>query len=92
MKQKLIIIECPNCGTQYLPAELFLPHNYFNKPFFIKKDENGKILNQIDGELNLCETYNCDMCNSTFEIISDITFETNLVETEDFSEDFCVKI
>ena len=92
MKQKLIIINCPHCGTEYLPAEIFLPFNYFNKPFFIQKDENGKILTQIDGELNLSESYVCDNCNKKFEITSTINFETTAIETEDFSEDFCVKI
>lgn len=92
MKQKLIIIQCPNCGTEYLPAEIFLPFNYFNRPFFIKKDENGKIVNQIDGEINLCESYICDTCNKKFEITSSIVFDTKLVDEEDFSQDFCVKI
>jgi hypothetical protein len=92
MKQQLIIINCPNCGAEYLPAEVFLPFNYFNKPFFIKKDENGKILNQLDGELNLYETYICDHCNKGFEIRSKIIFDTKVIEEEDFSEDFCVKI
>lgn len=92
MKQQLILINCPNCGAEYLPAELFLPFNYFNKPFFIEKDENGKIIHQIDGELNLQETYICDHCNKKFEIDSKIFFETKILETEDFSEDFCVKL
>ena len=91
MKQQLIIIECPHCGAEYLPAEIFLPFNYFNKPFFIKKDENGKIINQLDGELNLQEKYICDHCNKLFEINSKIIFETIAVIEENFSEDFSVK-
>ena len=92
MKQQLIIISCPECGAEYLPAEIFLPFNYFNKPFFIRKDENGKIINQLDGEINLQETYTCDHCNKTFTVDSKIIFSTKLAETEDFSEDFTVKI
>ena len=92
MKQQLIFRQCPNCGAEYLPAELFLPSNFFNKPIFINKDSNGKIINQIDGELNLNENYICDYCNEQFDIISKIHFETKTVINENFSEDFTVKI
>ena len=36
-------IECPVCGYEYLPAEIFVPRAIFGTPGFIRRDVLGKI-------------------------------------------------
>ena len=86
---KVIKIECPNCGYEYLPSEIFIPNAFFNKPIFINRDSNGKIVNEIDGEMNLSETYVCDNCLNEFTIDANISFSCSLKEK--FSTEFVVK-
>ena len=43
--RKFEIIECPKCGYEYLPAEIFVPKYYFGTPENIERDEHGKIIN-----------------------------------------------
>ena len=44
MKQKPIIITCPNCGAEYLPAEVYIPDSFLGKPKTVDKDSSGKII------------------------------------------------
>ena len=37
MKEKLNIIICPNCGAEYLPAEIFLPDSFLGRPGVVDK-------------------------------------------------------
>ena len=57
-------IECPNCGAEYAPQEIFIMNTFNNKD--IVKDENGKILDDMDYDNE--ESYKCDYCNQTFFI------------------------
>ena len=42
--KKVEKIVCPQCGMEYLPAEIYLPNYLLGKPTRIVRDENGKIL------------------------------------------------
>jgi len=42
--RKFEIIECPHCGREYLPAEIFVPHPFFGRPRDIVRDVYGHIL------------------------------------------------
>lgn len=75
MKPKqLRIIACPICGWEYLPAEIFLPNEFLGKPKDIVKDSYGKIIGYSGSSMNDSETYKCDNCNSTFEVVSTTNF------------------
>lgn len=66
-------IECPNCGAEYAPQEIFIMNTFNNKN--IVKDENGKILDDMDYDNE--ESYKCDYCNQTFFINMNIDFEVH---------------
>jgi DNA-directed RNA polymerase subunit RPC12/RpoP len=75
MKPKqLRIIKCPTCGYEYLPAEIFMPNEFLGKPKNIVKDVYGKILGYEGIKMNDTETYKCDSCNTTFEVVSTTNF------------------
>lgn len=84
--KKEILILCPHCGAEYLPAEIFIPSNFFGKPEDIDKDNEGK-LEAYDGTpMDLKEDFICDKCGKEFEIIADIRFKSQLKSKEDFNE------
>ena len=74
----MIKIECPNCGTQYLPGELFLPKHFLGQPTDIQRDENGKILSYSGIDQDLKEEYLCDKCNKKMLITANIKFNVTL--------------
>ena len=51
MKEKLNIIICPNCGAEYLPAEIFLPDSFLGRPGVVDKDSSGKIIYYKNGNI-----------------------------------------
>lgn len=82
------IIECPKCGRQYLPAEVFVPKAFFGKPRDIVRDVYGKILEFEDTSLDLSESFTCDKCNTTFDVKAKISFATNNNKLENFDEEY----
>lgn len=75
MKPKqLRVIKCPECGYEYLPAEIYLPNDFLGKPKNIMKDSNGKILGFDGIKMNDTETYKCDNCDTLFEVVSTTYF------------------
>lgn len=86
--RKFETIACPHCNYEYLPAEIYLPKNYFGKPFMIERDAIGKILSYEGSSIDLFETYTCDNCNHTFRIISKIGFTTEEDKLENFDEEY----
>ena len=83
---KSLIIKCPKCGRQYLPAEIYYPNSFFGKPMQIDKNEKGEVEYYNGKSMDLVETYMCDSCNSKFQVTADISFSTSLVVNEVFSE------
>ena len=82
-------ILCPKCGTEYHIAEIYYPKELVGCPRDIIKDEAGKILGFEGVDAKITEKYICDKCNTRFETIAAITFETKeVVNLFDDDDDF----
>lgn len=67
------IIKCPSCGAEYLPAEIFLPDEFFGRPEAFK-GMSGKI-EDVDGiPMNQDAEYQCDYCGKKFKVHAEISF------------------
>ncbi len=87
-RKKDATITCPYCGREYLPAEIYLPKQFFGTPEDIDRDAAGKI-EVYDGEpMNLTEEYTCDCCGKTFKTQATISFKSLMSESSEFEEVF----
>ena len=86
--KKLVVITCPKCGAEYLPCEIFVPNQFFGKPLYIEKDNNGKILDVIGSDIDYTETYECDRCNTHFNINTKLSFNVTISDNVDFNSDY----
>ena len=91
MKNKPIVICCPKCGKEYLPAQIFIPKYFFGEPLTIYRDDNKKITDFVGTEMDTNETFCCDDCNTTFNIKTKISFTTS-ISSIDFDNDYERKI
>ena len=82
------VIKCPECGTEYLPAEIFVPNAFFGKPNIIKRDTEGNILDYSGKGLDTEECFTCDKCNSTFNVKATISFDSYIVEEANFAKEY----
>lgn len=92
MNRKLTVITCPDCGKEYLPAEIFIPKSFFGCPELIRRDTEGKIKDFLGSDMDLNESYCCDNCGKTFSVTATVLFETKLDTKMDFSSDYITKI
>ena len=92
MSRELIVITCPKCGREYLPAEIYIPKEFFGAPDIIQRDTEGKVVDTSGTDMCLVDTYCCDSCSATFNVKADITFTTELDDENDFSSDYVSKI
>lgn len=90
--RKFEIIECPRCGYEYLPSEIFIPKYYFGIPENICRDNDGKIISYEGSSVDLFETYKCDKCNTEFRVVSKLQLTTELTFPGSFNEDYVTKI
>lgn len=90
--RKFEVIECPRCGREYLPAEIFIPKYFFGKPRDIVRDCYGKILDYEDTSIDLSESYTCDKCNTDFEVKAKISFVSGVGKLENIDEPYTVKL
>lgn len=84
MKDRLIVIKCPRCDTEYLPAEIYLPNSFLGKPSGIYK-VNGKIDWYSGLSMDTNESYVCDRCNCRFHVNAKVFFTTTSDDVTDFS-------
>lgn len=70
------VINCPKCGREYLPAEIFYPKHVFGNPTFIVRDVYGKIIDYEGTSMDTAETYTCDHCNTLFQVKLSIKFSS----------------
>lgn len=71
------VIKCPNCGCEYLPAEIYYPNAFLGKPKNIDKEHmTGRILDYMGNSMNLNETYICDKCDEKFKVSANVSFYT----------------
>lgn len=78
----MIKITCPNCGAEYLPAEIFYPDNFLGNPKHISKTKQGKIEFYSGYNMNLKETYICDYCKRKMTVKSSINFSVEIPQLE----------
>ncbi|WP_300924694.1 hypothetical protein [uncultured Clostridium sp.] len=81
-------IKCPNCETEYLPGEIFLPRHFLGEPKDIEKDYTGKIVDYAGTEQNLTEEYICDKCSKKFYVKANITYTTFKDKLKDLDEEY----
>lgn len=87
--RKPIYIKCPRCGREYLPVEIYLPHEFFGRPTLIERDGvTGKITNIYGSDMDLNEQYVCDKCNTPFRVNAKIQFNTTEESKYNFNEDY----
>jgi len=90
--RKFEIIECPHCGREYLPAEIFVPHPFFGRPRDIVRDVYGHILDFEGNSMDVIDTYTCDNCNTEFQVRAKITFVVEPTKLENFDEPYVSKM
>ena len=86
------VITCPHCGREYLPAEIFVPRSFFGSPYEIERDYEGKILDFMGKNLDCKESYVCEQCDKTFYINTQIKFNTDIEDNNQFSEEYSISL
>lgn len=92
MNRKLTVITCPNCGKEYLPAEIFIPKAFFGIPDVIRRDSEGKIIDFLGSDMDLKESYCCDNCSKPFKVSATVSFDAVEDTLNDFSTPYITKI
>ena len=82
--KKVEKIVCPQCGMEYLPAEIYLPNYLLGKPTRIVRDENGKILDYDGIDIDTKEKYTCDKCHTTFKVNAKMQFYASFDKVSNF--------
>lgn len=90
--RKFELIECPVCGYEYLPAELFVSHSFLGKPQNIDRTSEGKIISYDNTSVDTNESYVCDKCNHAFKIAAKLVFVTEEDKLENFDEEYTSKL
>ena len=90
--RKFEIIECPTCGYEYLPAEIFVPKYYFGQPKNIERDSNGKLISYEGSSVDLFETYICDKCDTEFRVVSKLQLTAESTFPGSFNEEYVTKL
>lgn len=89
MKQnKPLLIKCPHCGAEYLPAEIYIPTDFLPKCKDVVKDASGKFITCSAGNMNTAEEYTCDYCGHRFTVEAMLTFDTSINELHDYNYDY----
>ena len=89
--RKFEIIECPKCGYEYLPAEIFVPNAFFGRPENIERNADGKLVSYEGSSVDLFETYWCDKCNTEFRVVSKLQLTTEYTFPGSFNDEEYVK-
>ena len=90
--RKFEIIECPHCGHEYLPSEIFIPKYFFGTPENIERNENGKLVSYEGTSVDLFELYRCDSCDKEFRVVAKLQLTTEATFPGYFEEDYVTKI
>ena len=83
-------IECPICGMQYLPGEIYIPKHFLGQPSSVNRDDNGKIVSYEGIPQELKESYVCDHCGNQFTVCATIKFSTQ--QAEQLNQEYTTKI
>lgn len=91
-RKRDIVITCPHCGREYLPAEIYIPTAFFGHPEDIDRFENGEIEVYDGAPMNLVEEYNCDYCGEDFIVTADVRFKTVRKNEPKFNQVYVSKL
>ena len=84
------MIKCPHCGTEYAPAEIFLPNDLTGTPAQVVRDACGKVIfiDYPEEDTPVTTTqYICDNCGKAFRVEPVISYKVKKEAEEfDFSE------
>ena len=86
--RKFELVDCPRCGWQYLPAELYVPKALVGKPYRVERTETGKIMEYEGTSVDQYETYTCDNCNTEFRVHCKMTFITEETRLANFDDEY----
>lgn len=81
-------IKCPKCGWHYMIGEIYVPKSFVGHPENIIKSETGEIEYFTGEDMDLTEEYVCDYCGSHFVVEAEVSFNTTLDTSNDFSEEY----
>lgn len=87
MDNKFLIIKCPKCGYEYLPAEIFFPKEILGNPQNIIRNDKGQIEFCTGTNFNLKEEFTCINCDCDFIADSTVKFFTTESTTPKFDEE-----
>lgn len=85
---KYVVIKCPKCGWEYLPAEIYYPDEILGKPSDILRDNNGHIVFFNGESLNLKEEFTCEHCGCTFQVNGKLDATSSVDDSRDFSDEW----
>lgn len=86
--RKFEVIECPKCGAQYLPAEIFYPNSFFGKPYAIMRSSDGSLIDYEGTSMDISESFECEKCGRKFKISAKVHFVVEEIEEEVFDEEY----
>lgn len=92
MIKDLPLVKCPVCGTQYLPAEIFMPDSVFGKQYDITKTETGEIKFYLGEDPELEEEFVCDSCLTKLKVTMKMSFDVEAFKEIDFDEEYTTEI
>ena len=85
-EEKYLSINCPHCGTEYRPGEIFLPDYFLGKPMWVERNTLGEIIYEDGIPQDLHEKFTCLKCNKDFYVDADITFKISSTNKIDMSD------
>ena len=85
-------IECPNCGRQYLPGEIYLPNHFTGQPKNVQRDILGKIIYNEGVNQDLKEEYICDGCGRLMRISANIKYNVQSIDLTGIDEEYRTKL
>ena len=89
LDKKVTTIKCPQCGREYLPAEIFYPKHFFGVPRNIEKNNKTGEIEYFSGEsMDLSEDYICDSCGCNFEVYAKISFKVSEIEKYNMDKEY----
>ena len=90
--RKFEIIECPKCGYEYLPAEIFVPRAFFGRPENIERNDAGKLISYEGSSVDLFEKYICDNCGTEFRVVAKLQLTASEKFPDSFDDDYFTKL
>lgn len=91
-KEKVALIKCPHCGTEYLPEEIYVPTGFFGHPTDIERTYDGRIVTFLGKSVDPVEKYKCDACGHSFMVEAQIKFNTYADTARDLTTEYTTKL